>query len=34
VLTGWLVVGVVLMLLAEGVRNRARTPAAMPAVAR
>ena len=34
VLTGWLVVGVVLMLLAEGLRNRARTPAAMPAVAR
>jgi len=34
VLAGWLVVGVVLMLLAEGLRNRVRTPASMPAVAR
>ena len=34
VLTGWLVVGVMLMLLAEGLRNRVRTPAAIPAVAR
>jgi len=34
VMGGWLVAGLVLMLLAEGLRNRVRTPAAMPAVAR